>query len=173
MPYFREILKNFGDIQGKDCLEIGHGQDREIRGVLEEFGLIYHGTDVYNGESNKSHTKQKGEEYHGYPMEDLGFQDKSFDIVVVVHAFEHTEQPIASLREMKRVLKDGGRLLMVTPYPCKHQILDADEDHVNVLSDMQLLRLLRYVNFKLAGSNTQRDWLQKEQDWNVFTVAGM
>jgi len=46
---------------------------------------------------------------------ELPLPDLSVDRILMVHALEHTEQPQAMLREMWRVLADGGRLLAVVP----------------------------------------------------------
>ena len=45
----------------------------------------------------------------------LPFPDLSFDRVLLVHGLEVAESPRAMLREVWRVLKDDGRLLVVTP----------------------------------------------------------
>ena len=45
----------------------------------------------------------------------LPFADLSMDRIVVVHGLEHTEQVSGLLRELWRVLADGGRLLVVVP----------------------------------------------------------
>jgi SAM-dependent methyltransferase len=45
----------------------------------------------------------------------LPFPDLSIDRILVVHGLEYTEQVNALLREVWRVLADGGRLLVVVP----------------------------------------------------------
>jgi 2-polyprenyl-3-methyl-5-hydroxy-6-metoxy-1,4-benzoquinol methylase len=41
--------------------------------------------------------------------------DRSFDVVVSVEGIEHLENPFAFLREMHRVLRPSGRLVLTTP----------------------------------------------------------
>ena len=41
--------------------------------------------------------------------------DESFDSVVACHLIEHLANPIAALREFERVLRRGGRLVLVVP----------------------------------------------------------
>lgn len=43
------------------------------------------------------------------------FSDDSFDLVTSNMVFEHVEAPLASLKEIRRVLRDGGRLIVLTP----------------------------------------------------------
>jgi len=45
--------------------------------------------------------------------EHIPFRESSFDAVVSFWSFNHVVDPAAVLREMKRVLKSGGRLLLV------------------------------------------------------------
>lgn len=46
---------------------------------------------------------------------ELPLPDRSVDRVLLVHGLESTEQVRATLREIWRVLSDGGRLLVATP----------------------------------------------------------
>ncbi len=44
------------------------------------------------------------------------FPESSFDLVFANHALEHVEDVIATLSEVHRVLKPGGRFVMQVPY---------------------------------------------------------
>jgi SAM-dependent methyltransferase len=45
----------------------------------------------------------------------LPLPDKSIDLALVIHSLEFTSYPREMIREIWRVLKDGGRLLLVVP----------------------------------------------------------
>lgn len=45
----------------------------------------------------------------------LPFADSSFDLVTANMVFEHVEAPLELLTEIRRVLKPGGRLIVLTP----------------------------------------------------------
>ena len=48
-------------------------------------------------------------------MNDLKFGDASFDAVLCKHVLEHSISPLASLWELRRVLKPEGYLFLVLP----------------------------------------------------------
>lgn len=64
-----------------------------VRVARERFGLnVYEGT-----------------------LEEVGFSDDNFDAITMNHVVEHLWDPVSTLRECRRVLKPGGKLVVVTP----------------------------------------------------------
>ncbi|MFC1657871.1 glycosyltransferase [Candidatus Omnitrophota bacterium] len=49
------------------------------------------------------------------PIEKLGFADKTFDIITCIDVLEHVSNPSEALLEIKRVLKDEGKLIITVP----------------------------------------------------------
>jgi ubiquinone/menaquinone biosynthesis C-methylase UbiE len=47
--------------------------------------------------------------------EELGFGDAAFDVVYSFHALEHIAHPLAALKEMSRVLRQGGTYCIGVP----------------------------------------------------------
>lgn len=47
--------------------------------------------------------------------EPLPFADSAFDLVITSETIEHVENPRAFLRELRRVLRPNGRLVLTTP----------------------------------------------------------
>ncbi len=47
--------------------------------------------------------------------EDLPYENASFDVVTALDVIEHLDDDIAGLREMRRVLRDDGRILLFVP----------------------------------------------------------
>jgi SAM-dependent methyltransferase len=93
-------LASFGKAQGVDI-------DEEAVGYCLERGL----TDVRLGEAAK-----------------LPFDDGSFDLVTALDVVEHLDDDVGALREMRRVLRPGGRILVTVP---AFRFMWGDQDEVN------------------------------------------
>jgi 2-polyprenyl-3-methyl-5-hydroxy-6-metoxy-1,4-benzoquinol methylase len=48
-------------------------------------------------------------------LEEQRYPDNHFDVVTMMHVIEHVPDPVGTLREVHRILKPGGRVLMLTP----------------------------------------------------------
>jgi len=78
----------------------------------------------------------------------LPYPDGHFSIVSSRFVFHHLEEPLVVLKEMKRVCKAGGRVVVadMAPAPEKAAALDAEEklrdpSHVRALPEVELLAL--------------------------------
>ena len=109
--FIKDIHKNCEKLK---LLDIGSGE-----GYLKffcDFGNIeWHGIEIWE-------ERYKVCENLGYKMyrcdidvEPLPFDDESFDVVVGSHVLEHLVNRSFSLREMYRVLKSGGILIIGVP----------------------------------------------------------
>jgi 2-polyprenyl-3-methyl-5-hydroxy-6-metoxy-1,4-benzoquinol methylase len=95
-------------------------------------------------------------------LAEAAFPPRSFDVVTLVDVFEHVDQPVALLREVRRVIKPSGVLFIKVPnivyYLAKHrlarlmgietEIFDAKE-HVAHYSARTLRRTLRAAGFQV------------------------
>jgi SAM-dependent methyltransferase len=53
---------------------------------------------------------------HPEPLEEIGFEDNTFDVVTLFYVVEHVHDPRALLSEVNRILRPGGLLLMRWPH---------------------------------------------------------
>ncbi len=58
---------------------------------------------------------------------DLPFEDQTFSVVTMLDVLEHVPDPISSLREVERVLRPNGRLILSVPHKGTFASLDAQE----------------------------------------------
>jgi hypothetical protein len=83
------------------------------------------------------------------------YPDAWFDFVTLYHVIEHMEDPVAELREIRRVLKPGGWLVIGTPNfdsACARRFGDRfrmlhDKTHISLFSAESLRRLLEDHGF--------------------------
>ncbi|MFO1402032.1 MAG: methyltransferase domain-containing protein [Steroidobacteraceae bacterium] len=78
-------------------------------------GLEPAGTDV--SEFAAAACRERGYEARQGTMTALPFADARFSVVTMKHVLEHTPDPRAALREVRRVLRPGGALFIAVPDP--------------------------------------------------------
>lgn len=158
MLAFDDFFKD-KDLKGMKVLDVGC-QNRELKPYLEKYGLEWYGLDVIN---------TTDESILHANMSKMPLPDNEFDIVVVCHSWEHCERPVDALKEFKRVAKKW--IFIAAPSPCKHQILEADEDHIFVMNEMQMERLFKYIKIKDYKIYLQTKNIPREQDYNIISIA--
>jgi SAM-dependent methyltransferase len=112
--YRAEVLARLSNVSGRNILEIGCGE-----------GKMFDDTDTRPVQMDASMTRLRALRLgmngaasrfllcaDGYQ---LPFPDASFDMVLLVAVLEHTREPWRILAEARRVLKPGGRVIMVVP----------------------------------------------------------
>jgi SAM-dependent methyltransferase len=107
--YRAEVLARVAGVRGRDILEIGCGE-----------GMMFDGTGTQPVQMDVSMTRVERATgkcrfllcADGYQ---LPFGSESFDVVLLVAVLEHTREPWRILAEARRVLKPGGRAIIVVP----------------------------------------------------------
>jgi SAM-dependent methyltransferase len=85
--------------------------DGALAAVLRRAGYDAHGVDI-----NGAGAALLGPAYHDGDLNGrLPFGDASFDAVLSIEGIEHLEDRFAYLRELRRVLKPHGMLILTTP----------------------------------------------------------
>jgi SAM-dependent methyltransferase len=107
--YRAEVLARVAGVRGRDILEVGCGE-----------GMMFDGTGTHPVAMDVSMTRvvrAAGKSpfllcADGYQ---LPFRDGSFEVVLLIAVLEHTREPWRLLAEARRVLKPGGRAVIVVP----------------------------------------------------------
>lgn len=98
-------------VPGELVLEVGYGVSRIARRHIKQHGGRWHGVDVICDQRSAGRYVGSAERI---PFSDSHF-DSALALETIEHWYEHGETPAAGLREMHRVLKPGGRLLVTCP----------------------------------------------------------
>ncbi len=93
-------------------LEVGCGGGAMLH-PLKELGWQVEGVDFDPAAVQKA--RAKGLKVHLGALEEQRFADNTFDAITMSHVIEHVHRPIGLLQECHRLLKPGGRLVVVTP----------------------------------------------------------
>lgn len=107
--YRREVIARVSGTPNKDILEVGCGE-----------GMMFEGTDISPVQMDVSMRRVRFAREKGQPAicgdgYQIPFANESFSVVLLIAMLEHTSEPWRVLAEARRVLKRGGRAIIVVP----------------------------------------------------------
>ena len=107
-------------------------------------------------------SRRRGHDVREGRVEAIPFEDASFDLVTCLDVIEHTDDDVLSLRELRRVARPGGRLVVTVP---AHPWLWSRHDEVNG-------HRRRYTRRTLRRAAEAAGWeVERETGFNVFYLA--
>lgn len=108
---YTEVLKLTKDYSGR-YLEIGAGQGMLVEKLIEQGNR-----DIYLCDKHPEFLQIKGLSCQRVDLnhETLPYSDNFFDVVTCIEVVEHLENPRDLMREIHRVLKTKGNLILSTP----------------------------------------------------------
>jgi 2-polyprenyl-3-methyl-5-hydroxy-6-metoxy-1,4-benzoquinol methylase len=140
-------------VPGGRLLDVGCGSG-EWLASMSNLGWTVEGVD-FDEQAVEAARRRGVRAAHG-TLEEQRFTAGSFDVVTVNHVIEHVPDPSSLLKECRRVIKPGGRLVVATPN-CKsfgHAIFKENwrglepPRHLQILSPLALRRYLSEAGFK-------------------------
>lgn len=142
----KELERQIGDKRPLKILNIGCGTGGTIR-TLEKFGQVVN-VDV-SDEAIKFMAKHGFDNIIKVDGIDLPFDTASFDLVCAFDVLEHIDRDTDALREWKRVLKPGGKLVLTVPaYQWLWSCHDECLHHFRRYNVGQLKTITRHVHFR-------------------------
>lgn len=141
--YYARLVRRFAPppVSGR-LLELGSGLGHLLGLLGDDFRCV--GADIAYYAARETRHNAPGAAALVASADELeAFADASFDVVVALHLVEHLADPAGALRQIDRLLVDGGLLLFATPNPdyalrpLKHiertpDAISKDPTHINV-----------------------------------------
>lgn len=107
------LINNLNDINGKIVIDVGCG-----RGLLNTMlnltypDAIFYGIDISCKMIDYAKKNSKGSYCVGN-VENIPYENNKFDIILNTLSFHHYEAPIKALLEMKRILRNDGKIYIL------------------------------------------------------------
>jgi SAM-dependent methyltransferase len=157
------VILDVGCGGGKTVSRLAH---RAVRGKV--FGIDYSAEMVkYSQKVNKKLITENHVEIHEGSVEKTGFPDNFFDLVTAIETYYFWPSLPTALREIKRVLKPDGRLLLVNEM-VKDGVYDLENAKMIEKSQVRLVPLeeIRQIMESVGFSNVQV-FTKAESPWNA------
>lgn len=151
----KQELKYLNALPAGKILDVGCGLGFLLSGLDAKF-------DKYGVEISKLASAEAlnyGNIFNG-TLENASYEENFFDVVILYHVIEHLDFPESVLKEIKRILKKDGKLLIGTPnFECicakifgdNFRMLH-DKSHVSLFSHNSLKKFLLANDFIVEKS---------------------
>lgn len=104
------LSRGFGS--GSRVLDLGCGRGVMLTRLADQ-GFEVHGADI--SEEATRGVDPRAEIRIAPNLAAAGYPDDFFDLVIVWHVLEHLRDPASTLKEIRRILRPGGRLIVAVP----------------------------------------------------------
>ena len=142
--------------QGASILDVGCGDGRLLRSFQAIGRYELHGIEL-PGPAAERAAKIPAVHLHLGTLEGTEFPAASYDLITLVHVFEHLSMPRETLDQLTRLVRPGGRLFLAFPNIGSWQARVFREDwfhldpprHLNLVPPRTVIAHLRSRGFRL------------------------
>lgn len=144
------LFQRFNMKKGDELLDVGCGRGDFLRG-FKDLGLVAQGLDI-----EKSHSPILEDielRCANFESEPFPFDSDMFDVVFSKSVIEHLFNPENFMRESYRVLKPGGRIILMTPdWISQMKIFFDDHTHRQPYTVASVKDILNIFGFREVSS---------------------
>jgi len=163
--------------RGSDVLEVAPGPgyfaiELAKLGGYQVTGLDISRTFVEIARKNATEAGVNVDFRHGNAS-NMPFEDESFDFLLCRAAFKNFSQPVRALQEMYRVLKPGGRALIIDlrkDAPQASVSKAVDEMHLGRVNTLITKLTFRFVLLKRAYTRTEFEHMLAETEFGSIKI---
>ncbi len=111
-----DIIQRHVPIHGKKVIDCGCGTGQYVL-ALHELGADSYGIEYFENKVAEfiQNNPEEAPRVRAGNVEDMGFDDHSFDVALLNEALEHVPSEMKALSEVRRILKADGRLIVFSP----------------------------------------------------------
>jgi SAM-dependent methyltransferase len=112
-PVFQAVLERTGVGPGTRYLDAGCGSGMAA-GMAAARGAVVSGVDAAEAMLSIARARVPAGDFRQGDLEELPFDDESFDVVTGFNSLQYAGNPVAALREVGRVARRGGAVVVMT-----------------------------------------------------------
>jgi ubiquinone/menaquinone biosynthesis C-methylase UbiE len=163
------MVRVLRQVEGARVLDIGcyaGGFASELRAQMPNADVLAVDYDVENLRIARVLHPQMAEQFQQMSAYELELPDASFDCVTFQEVIEHLEGAAIAIKEINRVLRIGGSLIVTTPSPYYWR-------HLYAFLASELRNLLRPVSRRVLGDanfETTTEWNRHIYCWTPSTL---
>ena len=150
MKFLGEWRKNLLKGLKGDILEIGVGTGKNLKYYDKDANVtgIYLSSEMLGKAKEKQKILNRKFKLIQMDAQDLRFEDKTFDCVICTLFLCSAPDPVRVIKEMKRVCKKNGKILMIEHMLSKNKIIASIE------------HLISPINYWIHGCKLNRDTVE-------------
>lgn len=148
---YSNFAKRFASYKDKKIINIGSGGYNQVKNAVN--------IDPYRVDDNT--VKAFGE--------DMPFEDESIDVALCIAVLEHVKEPAKIVKEIKRVLKNGGEVYIETPFLQPFHAAPEDYQRWTTNGLKHLLKDFEEIDSGVAGGpGSAVAWIMVETSQMLF-----
>lgn len=177
LAFLKDYLRLSGD---ERVLDVACGTGELERILLAEYpGLDIIGVDLSENMlevARRKPTANQNATFEQGSAEELPFSDESFDLVVSANSFHYFDDPLVSLREMRRILEPGSQAVILDWCKdfaacrlCDLALKTLDPAYKQCYRQRELREMFHHAGFEVTDENTRRIRLI----WGLMLTTGL